>query len=106
MATCRRSAVSLLLSVAVIEMVSQPAVGPVKVSVARSALTVLSEPVIDRVLPPFDATPPVAARMPVASLSVTVKVSPLVGAGSTRMTPPTDRDCPTPDVARFGAVIE
>ena len=79
------------LSEACTVMVSVPAVLLVSVSVLRSACTWLSVPVITRlVLPaPLTVSPPpmvVADRWPVLSVSVTVKVSPVVLPVSARVT--------------------
>ena len=95
-----------LLSVALIVIVSDGVVPSVSVRVARSLLTWLSEPLIERLVVPDPETPlPVADKSPLPSASVTVKVSPTVVFDSLRLSPLIVTGCPTPTVAEEGAVI-
>ena len=79
-------------SVAVTVMLSVPAVPSVSVSVARSAFTSVSVPLMVRVVPGLDTVfpaPPVsvADSTPCVSASVTVKISPTVLPLSFKLTP-------------------
>ena len=76
------------LSWAASVIVSAAVEASVSVSVPRSLFTCESEPVIVRLVVPEPDTPvPVADRSPLASVKVTVKVSPAVLPLSDRLTP-------------------
>src|SRR5208282_2840600 len=76
------------LSPALSVIVSAAVAASASVRVARSLLTCASEPVIERLVVPDPDTPlPLADSLPLASASVTVKLSPAVSPLSDRLTP-------------------
>src|SRR5208337_1153150 len=76
------------LPLALSVIVSAAVDGSLSVKLARSLLTCASEPVIDRLVVPEPDTPlPLADSLPLASASVTVKLSPAVLPLSDRLTP-------------------